>query len=359
MGIINISGTGVYHTNSDIYLGYARDGFHNGSGIINIKTGGTLETTGILKGYSGKLGQVNFHGGTLKTLASSYNFFTGNDVGGEYADQNIAQSYVYPEGGIIDTSGQTGDPDGTLVMIATPLAAPTGKGVTSVTFDYYQWQNWSYFSPPIVKITPAPGDTTGKGATGYAVLDTDPLNKYRIKEIVITNPGVDYTLPPIITLVGGKYQNNGQVVASTTIGDNSNTGGITKTGLGLLALSSPNNDYAGDTVIEGGTLALINDGQLNPTSNVVNNANFAVAYVAMLGGTPGVTHTVNNITGTGTTTVYDGTILSAHSIVQDTLVIGGTIALPPASAAAVPEPGTFALLAFAGLGLVLFLKRRK
>jgi autotransporter-associated beta strand protein len=350
MGIINISGTGVYHTNSDIYLGYARDGIHRGSGIINVKTGGTLETTGLLKGMKGRVAEFNFHGGTLKTLKSTYNFF--NDSG--FADQTPAvASYVYPEGGIIDTSGQAGNTTGTTVLVATPLAAPTGKGLTSVTFDYYQWQNWSYFSPPIVKITPAAGDSTGEGATAYAVLDTDPNNKYRIKEIVITNPGVNYTLPPVITLVGGKYQNNGQIVTTTTIGDNSDTGGITKKGLGILALSAVNT-YAGDTTIEAGTLALIDDGQLNPTSNIINNADFAVATVF---GGGGVTHTVGNITGTGNTTVYDNSILNAKSIVQDTLTIGGAISLPAASA--VPEPSSIVLLTLAGLGLLLAFKRRK
>jgi autotransporter-associated beta strand protein len=79
--------------------------------------------------------------------------------------------------------------------------------------------------------------------------------------------------------------------------------------------------------------------------------------------------TVGDISGTGTTSVLGaGTKLTADSIVQDTLVIGAGASVviaatggggANAEASAVPEPGTFALLAGAGfVGGVVLLRRR-
>jgi autotransporter-associated beta strand protein len=62
-------------------------------------------------------------------------------------------------------------------------------------------------------------------------------------------------------------------------------------------------------------------------------------------------------TPAATVSVYDGATLYAGSIVADTLVIGGTPAAA-ASPAAVPEPGTFVLLALAGLGALLAWRRK-
>jgi hypothetical protein len=57
-----------------------------------------------------------------------------------------------------------------------------------------------------------------------------------------------------------------------------------------------------------------------------------------------------NLVGTGTLMVKDDAVVYAHSLVQDTLVIGGTSSYSPA--VAVPEPGTMMLLAFGVLALV-------
>jgi autotransporter-associated beta strand protein len=61
-------------------------------------------------------------------------------------------------------------------------------------------------------------------------------------------------------------------------------------------------------------------------------------------------------TPAATVSVYDGATLNAGSIVADALTIGGT----PGAAApvAVPEPGTFVLLALAAAGILAVLRRR-
>jgi hypothetical protein len=53
------------------------------------------------------------------------------------------------------------------------------------------------------------------------------------------------------------------------------------------------------------------------------------------------------ITGTGITQVNSGATLTAKSIVQDTLIIGGVRA---ANANQVPEPSSFILLLAGGIG---------
>ena len=99
-------------------------------------------------------------------------------------------------------------------------------------------------------------------------------------------------------------------------------GGVTKLGEGQLTLSGTLS-YTGDTTVAQGTLNL--------------------------------TTALN--TPDATVTVVDGTTLNAVSIVADTLVIGGT--LPTPNVAAVPEPGTLAMLFAVAAGLLATVWRRK
>ena len=65
-------------------------------------------------------------------------------------------------------------------------------------------------------------------------------------------------------------------------------------------------------------------------------------------------YTVGNIIGAGNTTVYDQGSLTAVSIVQNTLTIGGIM-----PTTAVPEPSVVALLGVAAIGLFSYGWRRK
>ncbi|MCC6127003.1 MAG: PEP-CTERM sorting domain-containing protein [Pirellulales bacterium] len=340
-GILNLSGTGIYSTRSDFLLGYSRNGIDFGTGIINVGSGGTLKTTGMFKSSSAAVGQLNFHGGVIQAATDNSDFFNSKITDG-FGDKPV-DTYVYPEGGTFDTNGK-------IVAFTNPLLAPIGNGVAGVAIDYGYWAN-SYSSPPIVKFSRASGDTTGEGAAGYAVLDAN----WKLSSIVITNPGVNYTLPPVVTLQGGKYGSWNQVpITAVTLAPNAGTGGFTVIGDGVLAFAGVNT-YAGDTVVQGGYLALIEAGQINPASHIINNANFVVYDVDYVDITP---HTVGVISGTGTTSVYDGMTLTATSISQDGLYIGGYAPLA-LNAVAVPEPSILLLLAFSGLGLIAVVARRK
>ena len=138
-GVVSVYGTGTYGpewgTMSDgvtvrsthyIGLGLRFDGV----GILNIggvdaakggagAGGGTVQMGWIGKGNG--TGVVNFHGGLLQVSK------TVND-GQSNLPLNILQStsaYVYGEGAVIDTNGRN-------AMIAMPLQAPTGNGVTGI-----------------------------------------------------------------------------------------------------------------------------------------------------------------------------------------------------------------------------------
>jgi fibronectin-binding autotransporter adhesin len=123
---------------------------------------------------------------------------------------------------------------------------------------------------------------------------------------------------------GAKIDSGGVDITVTSVFHNisaTTPGGLTKLGDGALTLTAPLTDI-GDTTVNQGTL--IASAGINTPSDMV--------YVAT------------------------GATLTAPSIVADTLTIGGA---PVVAATAVPEPGTLALLALAGLFAVLCAWRRK
>jgi autotransporter-associated beta strand protein len=332
MGIINLSGTGVYSVNSDIWLGWQP----GSTGVVNLGAigtgGGTLYATGMLR-HASAVSQLNFHGGTLKAKIDNTSFLNSSRFG---AAASTVDAYVYAEGGIIDT-------DGKIIFLAA-LKSPTGLGVGSITVG---GNINNYVEAPAVQITGG----GGSGATAVATIDANGT----ITGITITNPGVGYTSAPTVTLRGGKRYQWEWATATATLDSGNASGGITKIGDGILGLIGVNT-YTGDTVVQGGYLALIEAGQINPASHIVNNANFVVYDVDGFDITP---HTVGVISGTGYTSVYDGMTLTATSITQDGLTIGGYPPLPLAATAAVPEPSAMLLLAFAGLGLLAAALRRR
>ena len=138
-----------------------------------------------------------------------------------------------------------------------------------------------------------------------------------------------------------------KAVLAGVVSNGTGTAGLVKTGLGRLDLSAINT-YNGATTISTGTLALATNGQIAASSSILNSATFMVVDG---------THTVNAISGTGTTMVLGTSSLTAPSISQGTLTIGGTD--PGGAAAAVPEPSMLVLLVLAGLGFVGMCLRRK
>jgi fibronectin-binding autotransporter adhesin len=104
-----------------------------------------------------------------------------------------------------------------------------------------------------------------------------------------------------------------------------------------------------------GNLSLVKTGASNQvltgTLTYTGNTDIQAGEVAIAG-----TANLTTVTGSssGVLHVCDGATLTASSIELGTLVIGGA---PPASAAAVPEPGTLALLALALICGLCFMRR--
>jgi autotransporter-associated beta strand protein len=169
--------------------------------------------------------------------------------------------------------------------------------------------------------------------------------------------------------------------------DNYNGGGllaIVKNGSGTLTLSGNYaNDFTGGLTINAGTVDFENTENdvahpytVNAGGHLVLNGTQLAASASAMSliadeyanavsdkndGTMsivGSTHfNARNLVGTGTLKVQDDAVVYAHSLVQDTLVIGGTSSYSPA--VAVPEPGTMMLLACTFLVMVGVYIRRK
>jgi autotransporter-associated beta strand protein len=113
------------------------------------------------------------------------------------------------------------------------------------------------------------------------------------------------------------------VLAKIVSNSSGTAAGLTKTGAGLLELTTVNT-YNGPTTISAGTLALSGNGQINPLSTIDNDATFLIADDI-------ASHSLGTITGTGTTQLNNGAQLTATSIVQGMLTIGSgaTVTIQP------------------------------
>lgn len=299
MGQLTLRGTGVMDVEDSIGLSFGEAGSATTTGMVNLMSGGTLISKAGLRwaNTGGSIGYVNFNGGLLRASGSSATYLT--------TDWKV---YAYSGGATIDSQANS-------ITISQPLLAPTGSGLTAITGG----TGTGFLAPPIVKIT---GD--GTGATAIAQLDSSG----NITNILVTNPGVDYTTASV-TLVGGGGTGSGW---TASLGANATTGGLTKLGSGTLTLSSGTaSTYQGPTKIGAGTLGvsalnypnvsaltLSNGAALSldvtggasslatPSLTLGTNTSLTFNYGAMSGALPSAAG-INNAVATGTTLLANAT----------------------------------------------------
>ncbi|WP_395750689.1 autotransporter-associated beta strand repeat-containing protein [Prosthecobacter sp.] len=299
---LNVAGGTLDTTGRTVNFG---GGTWTGTGIANLNAG-VLITNSVVNTSGTSI--LNFNGGTLKAAVASTTFLPAlNSV---YVNGAFGS---FAGGAVIDTSGFG-------VTISAPLIAPTGSGVSDLTVAT---PGAGYVGAPYVQIT---GD--GTGATGYAVVDTDPLSATfgQVTGIVVTNPGVNYTTATV-TLVGGG--GSGATAGSTLAANTS--GGLTKQGAGTLTLSGANT-YTGLTLVNAGTLALGASNTIASTGALTVN-----------GGTFDVTTFSNTL---GTVTLQSGTLAGSTGVLTSTAnyelqsgtvsgILGGTVGINKTTAGTV------------------------
>jgi autotransporter-associated beta strand protein len=316
IGIANISG-GTFNAPDGIYVGEFGKGVLTLSGsatltagsvelnratstpaVLNL-LGGTL-TTASLRGTNSSF--VNFNGGVFKVLDA--NFFSSGSF----------NAFVFPGGAYIDTNFNLG---------GITFKSPTGNGVASIALAGVAVPGATFIDTPIVQITNAPGDTTGIGATAVAVLDPNG----NIIGVNVTNPGVNYTLPPVVNLIGGGGPS--VVVGSVTLSPNT-SGPLTKSGTGKLSLSGVQ-AYTGPTIVNAGILEVA--GTITGTSSISVNGGAtltsAAGNIAFLGGR--ITRPVIIAGGTLSSTrgalgAFDGA--PSTLTLTSTLTLGGSAGQP-------------------------------
>ncbi len=130
-------------------------------------------------------------------------------------------------------------------------------------------------------------------------------------------------------------------------GELSGAGQLTKKGTGTLVFENTA-AHTGGTVVEAGVLALDATGQIHGT--VKNQATLEI-----LAGS----HTVEGITGSGTTVVEGDSVIVVGTLVQDTLILGGDGSAAAASPSAVPEPATLLTLVLLGVCAALVARKKR
>ncbi len=311
---------------------------------------------------------VNFNGGLLQAAITSTAFISDSGTGGT----GTLTTYVngafgsFSGGAVVNTNGYN-------VTIPIALNTPTGNGITSIAVTD---GGSGYYGAPYVEISGG----GGSGATAFATVDLDPASATygKVLSITISNPGVGYTSTPTVALLGAG--GSGVVLGSITSAANT-SGGLTKSGLGILTLSgSTSNTFTGTSSVNAGELdlsktsataiagnltigdgtttavvKLINSDQIADTSVItftgsgasagifrLNNKNETIGGLSSIGGA-GIVENESGASGTGTLTVnvasgsqtFSGTLRNGDGSGTD-----GTLALSKTGAGTQVFTGT-------------------
>ncbi len=353
-GELDISGGSFAAKQLLIAAAWSGTAYQNCVGVVR-QTGGTVTVTGST-GYDyigayGNSGTYILSGGTFNSLASTvYLGYSGTGAfiqsGGTATMKTLCLDYS-SKAGTCTVSGGTLN----LTSLAYYYSSRTGNAKLSVS------------GSGTVNITNAinfPGVLRLDGGTlavpSISSSGTAYFNGGVIKTVKSTYSNSVNCTNGVIQSGGAIFDTNG--CSLSVAGTFSGEGGMTKLGSGSLLLSGTSS-FTGPVSVQEGTFALTSAGKHISTLDVVTASG---AKLSITGGT----HTLDSITGSGTTTVSGTAVLTVACLVQDTLILGGSGASDEGASAssvavssqAVPEPTTLALLLVAS-GAVLAARRRR
>ena len=258
-GQTNTTTIGGNATFSSVSVGVKMNYANNAANIASLNlNGGTFQVLGFSANQNAGA-VLNFNGGTLK--AGNAATGTGNNLAndGNFL-ANIASVFVYTNGATFDDNGKT-------VVIAQPLLAPSGNGVSAIAVSA---GGSGYAVPPLVIISGG----GGSGATAYAQVNRTG----GVTNIVVTCPGTGYTSTPAVTL--GNNGGSSATIGTITMTPNA-SGGLTKLGAGTLVLTGPNT-YTNTTFVNAGRLALTGTQPGTGPVVVSDGAKFGVALTGAM-----------------------------------------------------------------------------
>jgi autotransporter-associated beta strand protein len=343
--VLNVSGTGLLQVaGASGTIRLAR--FAGAVGEVNLLPGGTISAIHLTQGQG--TGILNFNGGTLQALGpeavGGAHFFQVTNYhpsAGFTGTQGTLSAYAYSGGAIID-------PNGNAVNMDVPLLTPvtiTGSGVSLAGLHF---SGSGFIGTPVVQISDAPGDTTGIGATAVATID----GSGNLTGVTLTSPGVGYTLPPIVTLVGGGVGSTNSVTGSASLVTNV-SGGLTVNdpgGLGSLTLNTAASTYTGPTTITAGLLNLnvanaiasssqvvMNGGKLN--TNGFNQTLPNTQLKTTANSTIDATGTIYQFANSATAHWVNGAVLTVSNITGNKIQFPSATSLNPNELAAVTFTG--------------------
>ncbi len=228
--------------------------------LINFEGYGVLHARRIYSYGNASKKYVNFNGGTFRVN-------TGDSVSYLFNYTGVNQptrTTLYGEGATFDV------PTNLTRSVDIPLSAPSGRGLVSFNLDT---PLTGYYAPPFPILNSHGGyagfvDTVYDRASGA-------VTGFRAISSGNDHPAGDVT----VTLTGGGQTN----VTLTLRTAPATSGGLTKTGGGVLTLTSTQNTYSGPTRVREGTLALATPAAL-PFASPVEVGGAGASALLNLGG---------------------------------------------------------------------------
>ncbi len=297
-GNLNVTGTGI---STNITMNLSQPNIAGNTSIVSVATGGTLAADTITASGAAANIFLNFNNGTLLARGA-----TASLIG-----VNVDRVTVYSGGLTVDTSGAT-----VSKTIDTLVAAPVANGIGSfgVTSIALSGTGTGYEGRPIVKIS---GD--GTGASAYAIFD--PVTGL-VTGVTMTSAGSGYSVAPSVQILGG---GGTALTATATIGAAA-SGGLTKTGAGLLTLNG-GYSYTGTTLVSGGTLGL-NAAGTTPAGVAGDLVNGATLALALNNGASSIPASNVTLQATSLLNFDYGTVAGAPVAA---IIASGTLTVPAAT----------------------------